>query len=290
MAITPNLKITMAPNARIALGGPIAQPLPITASASAPPIVVQAPAVVQAAAAQPPKALSLSPAALALNPNLVAAQVNLLQPSLSPVFIQKTTTQIAQGALGLLNSASQAVLQRAINPLKSRNLAAGSLMNYFERKVKIGEVLTQLAAHWTAETQQDFADAFQMPKNDLEAMDAIVSIAILNDPELEGELMEENAAEPTQNDLLENRRIVSQYPPAGTVLQPPYLVLLAVEYRDTQHAQEVIQSILGALVDYQGYKLPRAAVQKLSGSAPTPPRPIVPSPNLASALNLKLNT
>jgi hypothetical protein len=85
----------------------------------------------------------------------------------------------------------------------------------------------------------------------------------LNDPDLKGELQAENTAEATEGDLLGNRRIVWQYPPPGTVLQPPYLILVAVERTDTRRAEDVIQSILGDLVDHQGYKIPKAAAQKL---------------------------
>jgi hypothetical protein len=197
---------------------------------------------------------------------------------------QKTTTQIAQGAISLLSGANQVVVQEAVNTAKNRNVAAGSLMNYLERKVKIGEVLSLLAAQWSAETKQDFAEAFQMTQDKLDVMDSIVSIAVLNDPDLSDELLVENMPDATENDLLENRRIVWQYPPPGTVLQPPFLVLLAVEHRDTKRAEDVIQSIVGSLVDYQGYKLPRAAVQKLTG------RPIAtvvnPALNIA-ALNIR---
>ncbi len=205
-------------------------------------------------------------------------------PSIPFFTPQKTTTQIAQGAISLLSGANQAVVQEAVNTAKNRNVAAGSLMNYLERKVKIGEVLSELAARWSVETRQDFAEAFQMPQDKPDVMDSIVSIAILNDPDLSDELLVENMPDATEGDLLENRRIVWQYPPPGTVLQPPFLVLLAVEHRDTKRAEDVIQSIVGSLVDYQGYKLPRAAVQKLTG------RPIVtavsPALNIA-ALNIR---
>src|SRR5262245_1153800 len=205
-------------------------------------------------------------------------------PSIPFLPPQKTTTQIAQGAISLLSGANQAVVQEAVNTAKNRNVAAGSLMNYLERKVKIGEVLSELAARWSAETRQDFAEAFQMPQDKTDVMDSIVSVAILNDPDLSDELLVENMPDATEGDLLENRRIVWQYPPPGTVLQPPFLVLLAVEHRDTKRAEDVIQSIVGSLVDYQGYKLPRAAVQKLTGR--TTFTAVSPALNIA-ALNIR---
>jgi len=165
--------------------------------------------------------------------------------------------------MNLLNGASQPVLQEAIHTIRNRSMAAGSLMNYLERKVIIGEVLNDLAKDWSEETKRDFAEAFQMAVDKLDVMDAIVSIAILNDRDLEDEIRVENTPETTEADLLENRRIVWQYPPPGTILQPPYLILLAVEHRDIQRAEEVIQSIIGELVEHQGFKIPKAAAQKL---------------------------
>jgi len=226
----------------------------------------------------------------AIDPNILATAVGPLRPTIPdfvrplplptiPVFVpEKTTTQIAQGAINLLNGANQAVVQEAINTAKNRNLAAGALMNYLERRVKVGEVLSEMAAQWSAETKQDFAEAFQMPQDKQDVMDAVVSIAVLNDPDLSDELLVENMPEATDNDLLENRRIVWQYPPPGTVLQPPFLILIAVEHRDTKRAEDVIQTIIGSLVDYQGYKIPRGAVQKLTG------RPEGPALNLGTLI------
>lgn len=237
---------------------------------------IAAPTAATPAAVQPasPAATPAQPTALAtavmLNPNLVANLGGLVTPRppfppvlLPPLALPKTTSQIAQGAINLLNGASQAVLQEAINTVKNRNIAADNLMNYLERKVIVGEVLNELARDWSDETKQDFAEAFRTTPDKVDVMDAIVSIAILNDPDLKDELIIENTPETTEGDLLENRRVVWQYPPPGTVLQPPYLILLAVEHRDTRRAEEVVQSILGALVDYQGYKVPKSAVQKL---------------------------
>ena len=57
----------------------------------------------------------------------------------------------------------------------------------------------------------------------------IVAIAILNEPDLEAELRGENTTVAGPGDLLENRRITWQYPPPGTPLSPPYVVLVAGE-------------------------------------------------------------
>jgi len=220
---------------------------------------------------QPPAGVPEAPSAApifrpGLRPGLVGRLPDLTPfiPKLPPFFgAPKTTTQIAQGAMNLLNGASQPVLQEAIHTIRNRSMAAGSLMNYLERKVIIGEVLNDLAKDWSEETKRDFAEAFQMAVDKLDVMDAIVSIAILNDRDLEDEIRVENTPETTEADLLENRRIVWQYPPPGTILQPPYLILLAVEHRDIQRAEEVIQSIIGELVEHQGFKIPKAAAQKL---------------------------
>jgi hypothetical protein len=247
-------------------------------------------------ATAPPKINSASPGrpdTFSINPNAVTTLTDSITvlPNL-PIFLpEKTTTQIAQSAIALLNSASQAVLQEGVNTVKNRRVEAGNLMNYLERKVKIGEALSQLAAQWSADTKQDFAEAFQMTQDKLEVMDVIVSLAVLNDPDLTEELQIENTPETTTDDLLENRRIVWQYPPPGTVLQPPFLVLLAVEHRDTKRAEEVLQSIIGVLVDHEGYKLPRAAVQKLTGRTTFTAADLAVNPTfkISRALENKLN-
>ena len=96
----------------------------------------------------------------------------------------------------------------------------------------------------------------------LPVMDAMVSISILNDPDLKNELQAENTTSASQADLLENRRIVWQWPQPGTPFTPPYLIMVAVERQDTTQAQNIIQSIMGDLVDFQGFKIPSAAVPR----------------------------
>jgi hypothetical protein len=179
----------------------------------------------------------------------------------------KTTTQIAEAAVNQLTGAKAAVLREAVSTIKNKSVAADDLLNYLERKTRVGEVLNELATDWSAQTTQDFAEAFQMAATaeKLPVMDSMVSISILNDPELRGELQAENTTEASHADLMENRRIVWQWPEPGTPFTPPYLLMVAVERQDTAHAQTVIQSVLGDLVEFEGYKLPRAAAQKLSG-------------------------
>ena len=112
--------------------------------------------------APPPATTPAQPLAqpmTAMNPNVIATAVpirpiipDLVRPlpfPTIPIFSpEKTTTQIAQGAISLLSGANQSIVQEAVNTAKNRNVAAGSLMNYLERKVKIGEVLSELAARF----------------------------------------------------------------------------------------------------------------------------------------------
>jgi len=179
--------------------------------------------------------------------------------------VNKTTTQIAQGAMNQLRGAAPGVIREAVSTIKNKNIAAAQLLNHLERKTRVGEVLNELANDWSAETKQDFAEAFQMTNSadKLPVMDAMVSIAILNDPDLKNELLAENTSDASQADLLENRRIVWQWPQPGTPFTPPYLIMVAVERQDTTQAQNIVQSIIGDLVDFQGYKVPTAAANKL---------------------------
>ena len=178
--------------------------------------------------------------------------------------LDKTTTQIAQGAVKQLRGAGAAVIREAVSTIKNKNITAAGLLNFLERRTRVGEVLNELANDWSAPTKQDFAEAFQMPNtaDKLPVMDAMVSISILNDPDLKNELQAENTTSASQADLLENRRIVWQWPQPGTPFTPPYLIMVAVERQDTTQAQNIIQSIMGDLVDFQGFKIPSAAVPR----------------------------
>jgi hypothetical protein len=192
--------------------------------------------------------------------------------TLPPIFfpplilqINKTATQLARSGIVTLNDASVDVVTQALDTIRGRNLRAPGLIDYLERRVKIGEVLNQLATTWSDTTVGDFAEALQMPRDRRDVMDAIVAIAILNEADLEEQLLAENLPDASQEDLLDNRVIVEQWPPGGTVMQPPYVVLVAVEYRNISQAQEVVDSIMNELVDHEGVKLTRTAAEKLRG-------------------------
>lgn len=197
---------------------------------------------------QPEVMKRIEPGLVAINPNIIRA------------ILDKTTTQLARGAMQQLNNVGTAVRDEAINTIKNRNINPTGLMNYLERRVKVGEVLNEMSKDWDPQTQQDLAEAFNMDKTKLAVMDAIVSLAILNDPELEDELRLEHMGDTSQTALLENRRIVWQYPPPGTPLDPPYVVLVAVEHQDLSEAQEVIDEILGQLTVQEGFKVPKGPV------------------------------
>lgn len=183
--------------------------------------------------------------------------------TLFPTQVDKTTTQIANAALQQLQNVSADVLNRAIITLRNNNNSPETLMQFLERRVRVGEVLNMLARTWSPETQQDFREAFQMPNADFDVMDSIVSIAVLNDPDLDEELRAENITQGTEADLVQNRRIVWQSVAPGTPLRPPYLILVAVERQDYSNAEAVINSIIGNLVNAQGFKLPPAAAAKV---------------------------
>lgn len=268
------------PPARSGIGA-FASPLTAATSfvAAAPAVAAQPPPG-QAIAEAPPAPAAVAPTSAFLNAAaLQAAAIPGIRdvgvrPVIPPIFeipplifhpIDKTTTQIAQGAMNQLRAAAPAALREAVNNIKNKNIAAGQLINTLERRTRIGEILNELANDWSAETKQDFAEAFQMPNtaDKLPVMDAMVSIAILNDPDLKNELLAENTSEASQGDMLENRRIVWQWPQPGTPFTPPYLIMVAVEREDTSGAQKIIDSIIGDLVDFQGFKIPTAAANKL---------------------------
>lgn len=188
-------------------------------------------------------------------------------PFFPPIFLppppSKTATQLAQSAIVNLTQAPRETLQEAVNTITIKHPAADTLLDYFERKVRVGEVLNQLAATWSATTVGDFADAFQMERSKTAVMDAIVSISILSNPKLDEEILAENLHDAAPQDVLDSRAVAFQWPAPGTVMNPPYLMLVAVEYRDVAQAEDIVHSIMGELVDHQGMKLPRAAAEKL---------------------------
>jgi hypothetical protein len=197
-----------------------------------------------------------------LRPDLVSP---IRFPFPLPQPLSKTATELARSAVVQLSDAPKEVLQDALNTLSIRKQSAGDLLHFLERRVRVGEVLNQLASTWADTTVGDFADAFQMDRSKRDVMDALVSIAILNNPQLDEEILAENLPQAAPQDLVDNRVIVDQWPKGGTPLNPPYLILVAVEYRDIASAEDVVRSITGSLVDFQGTKLPQAAVNKLQG-------------------------
>ena len=179
----------------------------------------------------------------------------------------QTTTELARSAIRQLSQADRSTLERTINVVRSKAISAAELIDYLEEKVKFNTVVGEFAEGWPSKTRQGFAQAFQMEPDQLAVMDSIVSIAILNDLDLESVLQIENKPEVTEADILENRRIAWQYPPPGTVLEPPYLVLVAVEHVDTAQIGEVVESIMGEITTYRGYKISKAAAGKLGKPA-----------------------
>jgi hypothetical protein len=198
----------------------------------------------------------------------VVTGVTAVRPEFARALLSTTATQIARGAIKQLNEANAGVVDEAIKTITNRRIDAGRLMDYLERKVKIGQVLNELANDWEDETKEDFAEAFNMAANKLEVMDSTVSIAVLNDPDLDEELMAENLPEVSETDLMQNRRITWQYPPAGTSLTQSGVILVAVEHRDVAQAEKVLESIVGQLTSYQGFKLPKATITRLKRQVP----------------------
>jgi hypothetical protein len=178
----------------------------------------------------------------------------------------QTTTRLVTYAIETLENLPRDPLQSALNFIqaKPQHVQPGELLEDLRQRTSFDEVLQEKAEGWKPVTRRVFAEVFAMPADNLVVMDAIVSIALLNRPDLEEVLRRENAAPASLQDLLENRRIVWQYPPPGTPLTPPYVIVVAVESVDTGPAVDIVQRILSSLVTTpSGYRLPRGAAQKL---------------------------
>jgi hypothetical protein len=171
-------------------------------------------------------------------------------------FLPNTTTLLARTAVNLLRNANQEVLDEAVQTLINRRLPANAVMAHLEQNVHVAEALEKLAKDWAPETLRVFASALQMEPSKTDVMDLIV----------------------------ENRRITWQYPPPGTPLTPPYVVLVAVEQIDTGPAESEVQAILGALVDYKGYKIARRLIGRPLPGRIRIPRDVLTKVNLADTL------
>ena len=173
-------------------------------------------------------------------------------------------TRLAHSASEVLSNSTREVLDAALNTYANKAVKAPDALRALETApVSYQEILAELAEGWSAKTKEDFAKHFSMPIDQLKVMDAMVSLAVLNSPSLAVLLRQENTMPPTANDLLENRRVVWQSVTPGTVMEPPYVILLAVEHIDSQSVKDVVESILGDLIEWRGFKLPRVAAQRL---------------------------
>ena len=65
------------------------------------------------------------------------------------------------------------------------------------------------------------------------------------------------------DEAVENRRVIWQYPPPGTPMDPPFTVLLAVERVDVAAAQAAVDEITGRLGTFEGIRLPQATIRRL---------------------------
>ena len=184
-----------------------------------------------------------------------------VRPEAVPV--RRTFTDLANEAIARLRGAPSDALSETIRTLQGKAIPGPNLLSWIERKTRVGEVLGGPSSQWSADTVTDFAAAFQMDPARRPVMDLIVAVATLNERELEAELRSENMPDVTAADLLQNRRVVFQYPPPGTELQPPYVILVAVEHQDLQRAADVVASIMGQLVEVGGFRIPRDAAARL---------------------------
>jgi hypothetical protein len=240
---------------------PAAPPPPVAPPAAAPPIAtaIASPAIGAVATQfQTPQTIFQPPRPILFPPIPVP-------PLPVPLQQNKTATQLANSAIAQLSAAPPGAVTTALNAIKSKSLDGPGLIPYLERKVRIGEVLNDLAKDWSAATRGDFAGAFSMDANNLnnDVLDSVISIAILNDNEIPSEILGENTPQTTPADLTDNRRIVWQSVPPGTVLNPPYVVLVAVEYQNVATAQDVLNGILNQLGTVSGgFKIPQSVIQK----------------------------
>jgi hypothetical protein len=198
--------------------------------------------------------------------NLVVEELTKFVPRVTGT---QTCTKLALGAIDQLEKANITTVKEAITTITNKGKSGADVMEYMDDNLSrkaFDEILLELAEGWSKKTIETFisSSVFQMKPDKPEVMDSIVSIAILNDPDLERELRTENMPETTEKDLLEARKIVWQYPTAGTPLEPPYIILVAVKDQDSDAADDVVKSILEQLDIYKDFKLPKTTIAKLT--------------------------
>jgi len=238
-------------------------------------------ALAAAEAASPPPPPGSAPGSLRLADVRSALNIGALRPDFADLVRPTTTlpplppppppepiadrtfTQLVNDAIVQLRGAPRDTLGEAIRTLQAKGLKAGEVMDLIERRTRVGEVLGASSSRWSAETVADFAAMFQMDATKLGAMDVIVALAVLNDAEFEAELRLENLPPTTPQDLLQNRKVVFQYPPPGTELTPPYVILVAVEHQDFAQAEQIVAGLLGQLTPAHGFRMPRDAAARL---------------------------
>lgn len=179
---------------------------------------------------------------------------------------EQTTTRLVTYAVDYLENLPREPLQSALNFIQAKpgKVRPGELLEDLRQRTSFDEVLREKAEGWKPVTRRVFAEVFAMPADSLASMDAIVAVALLNRPDLEQVLRRENAAPLSLQQLLENRKIVWQYPAPGTPLTPPYVIVVAVESTDTAPAEDIVQRIMSNLVlTPSGFRLPRGAAGKL---------------------------
>lgn len=251
-------------------------PLPPPPGPAPAPVTSIAPPPAPAPAPAPPPAPAVAPSILGrLSPTIRATLPSgIIPPRFDPGLIvpirpflppqDRTATQLANGAIAQMTNVAPPLVREAMNTVVNANLGQpSSLMSHLERFVRVGEVLNEVASRWSETTRGDFAKAFNnMDVGKVDVMDTVVSLAILNDPDLETELRIENTPDTVDSDLV-RRKVVWQSPPPGTPLEPPYVVMIAVDYTDTATADDLVKGIVDQLVMRDNFRMPRAATDKL---------------------------
>jgi hypothetical protein len=199
-----------------------------------------------------------------LSPEVLTTLIGRIPPRILTPAVPKTTTQLATGAIRQLMQLPPQLVRKAMNTVVNAGLNGTRLMPHLEQYVRIGEVLNELAARWSEATRTAFISAMRTQADQIEneVMDAIVSLAILGDADLDQELKVENTPETTPEELT-NRKVVWQSIAPGASLEPPYVIVVAVEYTDVVKAEESVKAIVGNLVVRDGFRMPREIADRV---------------------------
>lgn len=172
-------------------------------------------------------------------------------------------TDLARKKADSLGKSRPEDLTEAMNAIKNKNIAPGNVFAHLDKNTDVGFELDKEAEDMSDETVNNIATMFGTDPKKKGVINNIISLGLLNAEGVEEAIEEEQLDEPSNEDVLRNRRIIWQHPEPGTVMEPPYLIVVAVEHRDVQKAKDARKDFAGLLIKHRNFKVPTNIATRL---------------------------